>query len=119
MSITWSSPSATVAKGVIAIGGGDGTPFNPTDGIDLAAISGGGVFARFDSDPRGGTLRAFIFNLADSAWYRAPELDLTIAGGLLTQTWRGFGVAGRAGRLAYAVSPLTPVTGTLWIVGSV
>ena len=114
---TWSIPSSPyrVAKAVTTTGT-ESAPSGTTEGIALSGLSGVNVYVIASSAmTAGGTLLAYVLDPVTAAWYRDPDLDLTVSA-LTTQTWGGWQINGGAGRLAYVPSGVG-VAVTLYVVG--
>lgn len=92
-------------------------------GFPLANFKGFSVTVRVTSNNpdagvmTAGYLRAYIYDIAAVKWSRAPDLDLTVAAGLTSQSFYGFTVTAGVGRIAYVPDSVTrPVS--VYITGT-
>lgn len=71
----------------------------PIPGNDAGLYLDGGTLSA-------GTLQAYLYDPSAGRWARAPDLDLTVTSGLAAQSFTGFQITQKQGRIAYVPSGL-------------
>lgn len=71
----------------------------PIPGNDAGLYLDGGTLSA-------GALQAYLYDPSAGRWARAPDLDLTVTSGLAAQSFTGFQITQKQGRIAYVPSGL-------------
>ncbi len=71
----------------------------PIPGNDAGLYLDGGTLSA-------GALQAYLYDPSAGRWARAPDLDLTVTSGLAAQSFTGFQITQKQGRIAYIPSGL-------------
>jgi len=105
---TWSSESQGLISIATCTTGTESAPTLATQGLELSNISGFtvaveatvAVDAGFETFTAG-TLQAYVYNPVSGRWSRDPDLDQSVTAGISGQSYTGFQVPARSGRIAF------------------